>query len=115
MLAVSGPSRSLRILGASVLLALALLCAGALSASARAAGLPQINHLFIIVMENENAEATYGANPPAPYLANTMRAEDSAWDYRNVNPPGADCLGADCLGANCLDVDCCRLVARRRA
>ena len=72
---MSGPLRSLRILGASVLLALALLCAGALSASARAAGLPQINHLFIIVMENENAEATYGANPPAPYLANTMRAE----------------------------------------
>jgi hypothetical protein len=72
---VNAARRPLRILGASVLLALALLAAGALSASARAAGVPQINHLFIIVLENENAEDTYAANPPAPYLANTMRAE----------------------------------------
>jgi hypothetical protein len=67
--------RPLRILLAAALLALALLAAGALSASARAAGPPKIDHLFIIVMENENAEDTYAANPPAPYLANTMRAE----------------------------------------
>lgn len=65
----------LRILLAASLLALALLLAGALSASARAAGVPQINHLFIIVMENENAEDTYAPNPPAPYLADTMREE----------------------------------------
>jgi hypothetical protein len=60
---------------AVLVLALAMFLAGALSASARAAGVPQINHLFIIVMENENAEDTYAADPPAPYLANTMRAE----------------------------------------
>jgi phosphatidylinositol-3-phosphatase len=67
--------RPLRVLLAAILLALALFLAGALSASARAAGVPQINHLFIIVMENENAEDTYAANPPAPYLADTMREE----------------------------------------
>ena len=37
--------------------------------------MPRIDHLFIIVLENENAEDTYAANPPAPYLANTMRSE----------------------------------------
>jgi hypothetical protein len=58
-----------------LVLAVALLAAGAMSASARAAGVPQIKHLFIIVLENENAEDTYAANPPAPYLADTMRAE----------------------------------------
>jgi hypothetical protein len=66
---------ALRILLAATLLALALLFAGALSASAGAAEMPHINHLFIIVMENENAEDTYAATPPAPYLATTMRAE----------------------------------------
>lgn len=72
---MSPVARPLRTLIAAALLALALLSVGALSASARAAGLPHINHLFIIVMENENAEDTYAADPPAPYLANTMRAE----------------------------------------
>ena len=66
---------ALRILLMATLLALALLCAGALSASAHAAELPHIKHLFIIVEENENAESTYSANPPAPYLGNTMREE----------------------------------------
>lgn len=36
-------------------------------------GVPQIKHLFVIVMENENAEATFGPNPPAPYLGTTLR------------------------------------------
>ena len=37
------------------------------------AGVPQIKHLFVIVLENENAETTFGANPPAPYLGTTLR------------------------------------------
>lgn len=61
--------RRLALIGA--LLALALLSAS----SAPAAEMPHIDHLFIIVMENENAEETYAASPPAPYLGNTMREE----------------------------------------
>ena len=37
------------------------------------AGIPQIKHLFVIVLENENAETTFGASPPAPYLGTTLR------------------------------------------
>jgi hypothetical protein len=37
------------------------------------AGVPQIKHLFVIVLENENAETTFGADPPAPYLGTTLR------------------------------------------
>ena len=47
---------------------LALVACLALSASALAAAPPHINHLFVIVLENENAEESFGANPPAPYL-----------------------------------------------
>lgn len=36
-------------------------------------GVPQIKHLFVIVLENENAETSFGAHPPAPYLGNTLR------------------------------------------
>jgi phosphatidylinositol-3-phosphatase len=35
--------------------------------------LPQIKHLFVIVLENENAENTFGASPPSPYLGATLR------------------------------------------
>lgn len=37
------------------------------------AGVPQIKHLFVIVLENESAEVTFGADPPAPYLGTTLR------------------------------------------
>jgi hypothetical protein len=43
------------------------------SASAGAA-LPQIKHVFIIVLENEDAQTTYGPGTKAPYLAQTLRA-----------------------------------------
>ncbi|MDX6603611.1 MAG: phosphatidylinositol-3-phosphatase, partial [Solirubrobacterales bacterium] len=36
-------------------------------------GPPHINHLFVIVLENENAAQTFGPNPPAPFLAKTIR------------------------------------------
>ena len=58
-----------------------LACGGGATASTAAnlpAGVPQIKHLFVIVLENENAEATFGANPPAPYLGTTLR-EDGAY------------------------------------
>lgn len=68
---VSGLGR--RILLVVALAALSL--AGAHAGSARAAEVPHIKHLFVIVMENENAEETFGGIPPAPYLGNTMREE----------------------------------------
>jgi hypothetical protein len=36
---------------------------------------PRIGHVFTIVLENEDAATTFGANPPAPYLATTLRAQ----------------------------------------
>jgi hypothetical protein len=36
-------------------------------------GVPQIKHLFVIVLENENAETTFGPESPAPYLGTTLR------------------------------------------
>jgi hypothetical protein len=60
-----------------------LACGGGAKASTSQAtnlpaGVPQIKHLFVIVLENENGENTFGANPPAPYLGTTLR-EDGAY------------------------------------
>jgi hypothetical protein len=44
-------------------------------ASASAAGLPAIRHVFIIVLENESASTTFAPNSPAPYLAKTLTSE----------------------------------------
>jgi phosphatidylinositol-3-phosphatase len=38
-------------------------------------GLPPIKHVFLIVLENKSYDETWGANPGAPYLATTLRAE----------------------------------------
>jgi hypothetical protein len=37
--------------------------------------LPPIGHVFTIVLENKDYDATFGADPPAPYLAETLPAE----------------------------------------
>jgi phosphatidylinositol-3-phosphatase len=36
---------------------------------------PRIRHVFILILENENASVTFGSNPPAPYLAQTLPAQ----------------------------------------
>ena len=41
--------------------------------SAGSAAVPRIEHLFVVVLENEDVEETFGADPPAPYLGKTMR------------------------------------------
>jgi hypothetical protein len=56
-----------------LVLALALPIVGAAAAPAGAAEVPHIKHLFVIVLENEDAESTFGATPPVPYLGTTMR------------------------------------------
>ena len=43
--------------------------------AAQAATLPPIHHVFIIVLENENANSTFGPRSKAPYLAKTLRAK----------------------------------------
>src|SRR4051794_28795989 len=44
-----------------------------LPASAPAA-LPPVKHVFVIFLENENADSTFGPNSGAPYLARTLPA-----------------------------------------
>jgi hypothetical protein len=55
---------------AAVVAALALL-AGILAANASAA-LPPVKHVWIVVLENESYDTTFGATSPAPYLAKTL-------------------------------------------
>jgi hypothetical protein len=43
------------------------------SVSVAAAAPPHIDHLFVIVLENENGDRTFGPRPPAPYLGTTLR------------------------------------------
>ena len=61
-----------------LLLALiAALCApvpGAASAAAPGGG-SQIHHVFVIVLENEDAATTFGPGSQAPYLASTLRSQ----------------------------------------
>jgi phosphatidylinositol-3-phosphatase len=54
-----------------------LATAGALcalgTAPAAAGAVPYFKHVFIVVLENENASATFGKDSQAPYLAHTLR------------------------------------------
>lgn len=60
---------------ALALAAVAAVAAGIASGSsaAKAGKPPHIKHVFIIVLENENASATFGPKSEAPYLAETLR------------------------------------------
>jgi hypothetical protein len=56
-------------------LALAALLALALTsvpAASTAAAVPRVNHVFIVVLENEDAASTFGQNTQIPYLAKTL-------------------------------------------
>jgi phosphatidylinositol-3-phosphatase len=61
----------------AVSLALAVGLLGASSAAA-AADVPHYKHVFIIVLENEDASATFGPQTEIPYLANTLTSQ-GAW------------------------------------
>jgi hypothetical protein len=54
--------------------ALALSVLGAAGPAASGA-VPTYNHVFIVVLENENAKATFGPNTPIPYLAKTLTSK----------------------------------------
>jgi hypothetical protein len=55
----------------TVLLGLAL---ALLAAAAPAAALPPVKHVFVIVLENKNFEASFGQDSPSPYLAHELTA-----------------------------------------
>ncbi len=56
------------------LLLLALFAALALAAPAAAlpSSPPRIGHVFVVFLENENADVTFGPGSPAPYLSKTL-------------------------------------------
>ncbi|HEX8054321.1 MAG TPA: alkaline phosphatase family protein, partial [Thermoleophilaceae bacterium] len=53
------------------------LAAAVLAASPAPAGAapPPVKHVFVLLLENENADSTFGADSKAPYLAKTLRAQ----------------------------------------
>jgi hypothetical protein len=59
-----------RALATALAAALLLALAGPASAAP-----PAIKHVFIVVLENESADTTFGPNTQAPYLAHTLRAQ----------------------------------------
>src|SRR3954447_2038634 len=48
---------------------------GSFTATAQAATLPPIKHVWIVVLENKDYETTFGDKSPAPYLAKTLTAQ----------------------------------------
>jgi phosphatidylinositol-3-phosphatase len=53
----------------------AMLAGLAVTAPAAGAQLPPIRHVFVIVLENEDASTSFGPSSPAPYLAGTLPAQ----------------------------------------
>jgi hypothetical protein len=59
-----------------LLLLIAALLALAAPAQARTSSpLPPVGHVFVIVLENENADVTFGPDSPAPYLSKTLPSQ----------------------------------------
>jgi hypothetical protein len=57
---------------------LGAICAAALllgAGAGTASALPPIKHVFIVALENEDADSTFGTKTKAPYLAQTLRAQ----------------------------------------
>jgi hypothetical protein len=55
-------------------LALAIAAVALLAVAASATATPPIRHVFIVVLENEDASSTFGPESKAPYLSKTLRA-----------------------------------------
>jgi len=53
------------------------LAAGVVGATAQVSGtaVPHVKHVFIVVLENENADETFGPNTQIPYLAKTLTSQ----------------------------------------
>src|SRR5947209_4895520 len=61
----------------SLLLTFCALLALTVPAEARtpAGGPPPVKHVFIVVLENENASTTFGPGSPAPYRSQTLPSQ----------------------------------------
>jgi len=62
------------VLPGRLLALLVALLTGTLGTSAPARALPPIKHVFVIVLENEDAATSFGPSAPSPYLAKTLPA-----------------------------------------
>jgi phosphatidylinositol-3-phosphatase len=51
----------------------AMLCLASPAAAAKRAA--PVKHVFVVMLENENADTTFGPDSPAPYLAQTLPAQ----------------------------------------
>ena len=70
-----GLARRKRWAAAAAIAAAALAAVLSVQSSARAAdggALPPVGHVFVVMLENENAPITFGPSSPAPYLAQTL-------------------------------------------
>jgi hypothetical protein len=63
-----------RCLPANLLLAAALAVGGGAAAAPEHAALPPIRHVFVLLLENQAYEVTFGPRSPAPYLARQLVA-----------------------------------------
>ena len=67
---------------------------GALLGSAHASGGPPIRHVFILMLENQNAANTFAGKPPAPYLAQTLPAQGALVpNYYGIGHASLDKIG----------------------
>ncbi|MEA2438249.1 MAG: phosphatidylinositol-3-phosphatase [Thermoleophilaceae bacterium] len=58
-----------------IALAALIACLFVLPATQATAALPPIKHVWIVVLENENYDTTFGPNSKAPYLAKTLTSQ----------------------------------------
>ena len=72
-------------------LLLPLLCLVLAGPSTAAAAAKPPQHVFVIVLENENADTTFGPASPAPYLAGTLRSQGAfVPDYYGIGHNSLD-------------------------
>ena len=62
-------------LAVAVTAALAAGVAGATAHTSGSTAVPHLKHVFIVVLENENADETFGQNTQIPYLAQTLTSQ----------------------------------------
>ena len=64
----------------TLILALCALLALAVPAEARppSSSPPPVGHVFVVFLENENADTTFGPGSPAPYLSQTLRSQGAS-------------------------------------
>jgi hypothetical protein len=71
------PGHTLRRVASGMRLLFALFALLALAAPAQsgAATAPPVGHVFVVILENENASTTFGPGSPAPYLSQTLTSK----------------------------------------